>query len=163
MNILIVDDNQNKREYIKHQISKMDENAYIRWVDNYQDAASFIEDNQVFIDLIILDWCFPPNSLSRAKYGMGRHLLSYLLYNDINIDVVICTSDSVTIDPEEYPFVKTIIHYDNDHLNMNFGNIVDINEEQEDVKTKVLSHKELKVKNDTGYKRRKSSQPWWMK
>ena len=165
MNILIVDDNQNKREYIKRQLCNMDENNYVKWVDNYQDAATFIEENSVFIDLIVLDWCFPPNSISRPRYGMGRHLLSYLLYNNIDINVLICTTDKVQIDTEEYPFVKGVIEY-YDHIPINIvvnNYLSEDNNVEEDIKTKMLLKRDMKSKTESGYKRRKSSEPWWLK
>ena len=165
MNILIVDDNQEKREYINQQVSTLDDNVHVRWVDNYQDAATFIEENSVFIDLIVLDWCFPPNSISRPKYGMGRHLLSYLLYNNINIGVLICTSDKVQVDTDEYPFVKGAIeYYDQIPLNLVINNYLHKPEDkEEDIKMKLLLQRDMKSKVDTGYKRKKSSEPWWMK
>ena len=160
MNILIIDDDPIKRAVISKHLTKLFDDVHIRWYDNYQDSIMFIEDNKEFIDFIFLDWIFPPNSYSRPKYGMGRQLLSNMLYNDFNIKVIVCSSDQVTIDNEEYPFVIGSLTF-NDSITIKDQMIQYMSpygEVKNDVKVK-----SLKPNNNTGYKRKKSSEPWWLK
>ena len=161
MNILIIDDEPIKKEMIAFNIKSINPTANIIGVSNYQEAIQFISENTEYIDLILLDWCFPADNLysSRARYGMGRHVLSNMKLQGINIRVVICTDDQVSINREEYPFVdgiltfnKTMLFKKNLEKYINQGQ-----EEQEDIKVRTLKQM------NSGYKRRKSSQPWWMK
>jgi response regulator of citrate/malate metabolism len=161
MNILIVDDDYNKIDYISLELEYNDSKNRIRSYSTLDAAISFIERNKDYIDLIILDWCFPKDSISRPQYAMGRALLSYMNFNDINIDVIICSSDTITINKEEYPFVKGAIVY-------NYSPIMDqveelLNPKPNKDKKNNKSLKRKKTDPETGYKRRKSSQPWWQK
>jgi DNA-binding response OmpR family regulator len=66
MNILIVEDNDEKRNAIIKAIKDKCSNAKIRWFNNYEDSARFIEDNKGYINLLLLDWCFPQTSYSQT-------------------------------------------------------------------------------------------------
>ena len=161
MNVLIIEDDPIKKSMIEKCLTIIFDDVHIRWYDNYQDSMLFIEDNKDFIDYIFLDWCFPPNSYSRPMYGMGRQLLSNLAYNDINNKVIICSSDPIDIDKEEFPFVIGALELTNSATikDQIIQLTTPISEVKKDVKTKLLKPQ----KKDSGYKRRKSSTPWWMK
>ena len=47
------------------------------------------------IDLIILDWNFPINEGGLPEYDMGEELLYMMEHLNINIDVIICSSQEV--------------------------------------------------------------------
>ena len=161
MNILIIDDDYIKKEMLRFHLLNIYPDANIRWFNNYQDAIMFIDDNHDFIDYIVLDWCFPYNSSGRAKYGMGRQLLAYLRMQNYDNKVIICSSDLVSIDENEYSNVRGSIMYNNpDTLHNTILAAFGESKTQEDIKVKTLRPP---VQENTGYKRRKSSTPWWMK
>ena len=161
MNILIIDDDYIKKEMLRFHLLNIYPDANIRWFNNYQDAIMFIDDNHDFIDYIVLDWCFPYSSSGRSKYGMGRQILAYMKMQNYDNKVIICSSDIVSIDDNEYSNVTGSIIYDGpDALHNSLLNALNENKVKEDVKVRSLRPP---VQENTGYKRRKSSTPWWMK
>lgn len=165
MNILIIDDDQMKERFLASLLLKDNPENKIRWFDNYDDATQFIDRNRDYIDLILLDWCFPDYSASRPQYAMGRHVLTYMNANGYSNNVIICSSDVVSIDKNEFPFVKGAICYYPDKSIMN--QINDYLNKSEDIEENkdnyVRSLRPMKPNECTGYKRRMSSQPWWQK
>ena len=164
MNILIIDDDNIKKEKILSALLSVYPDANVKWFENYQDANLFILDNHEYIDLIILDWCFPPNSYSKSKYGMGRQLLNSMLYNNINIKTIISSSDVISINKEDFPDVLGSLNIlgktnmqDQLASYLNVQNYDDINNISKG-KAKVRTNKQI-----NGYKRHLSSTPWWMK
>jgi len=157
MNIVIIDDDQFKREILKLHILEIDNTANMKCFSNYQDAIMYLNSNQLFVDYLFLDWCFPPNSYSKPKYGMGRQVLTNFKYHGIDIKTIICSADETFVNSDDYPFVVGHILLDSpDELTSKLNDIFNRNIVHEEVKIK-------EVKPDTGYKRRRSSTPWWMK
>ena len=163
MNILIVDDDYNKINNITVDLLKQDPSNKVRYTTDYEQAVTFIMDNKEYIDLIVLDWCFPPNSWARSKYAMGRQVINNMKLSNIDIKTIICSSDVINIDKNEYPFVLGAITYcEGLDVGKYIYSYLDIGEEKEEEyigQPKVLK----KVKEDIGYRRKKSSTPWWIK
>lgn len=160
MNILIVDDDFNKINSITSDLLKKDPSNKVRYVTDYEQAVNYIYDNKDHIDLIILDWCFPPNSWSRGKYAMGRQVINNMRLSNILIDTVICSSDVINIEKDEYPFVLgSVVYCEGMNVVPLIYSKLNKTEEVESEQPKVLR----RVKQDSGYKRKRSSTPWWIK
>jgi len=166
MNVFVIVDEVNKREAIMKQIKLIDQSAIINWADNYQLARMFIKDNSYNIDYIFLDWNFPPSSYARSRFGMGRQILSNMLYDGLNNKVVIISSEMVPLNKDEYPFVVGSISFADEYelryqlMNLFFDNIEEETENRGEARVRSLKPKK---ENHSGYKRRLSSTPWWMK
>ena len=163
MNILIVDDDQMKYKYLASCLMKDDPTNVVRWQKDYEQATEYIYRNAEYIDLILLDWCFPSDAMSRPQYAMGKRVLTYMNMMGLSNNVIICSSDMVAIDKSEFPFVKGAICYWPD-----FSVVNQIHEflnptEEETKDTHIRSLRPKKPNECTGYKRRMSSQPWWQK
>ena len=163
MNILVVDDDYNKINNISSDLLMKDPSNKIKIATDYEQAVSFIMDNKDYIDLIVLDWCFPPNSWSRGRYAMGRQVINTMKLSNTFISTIICSSDVINIDKNEYPFVLGSITYC-DGLDVSDYIYSHINKPEEKEDDYIGQPKVLKkIKEDTKYKRKKSSTPWWIK
>ena len=163
MNILIVDDDIKKINSITNDFLRQDKSNKVAYAINHIQATNLIMDRKDELDLIILDWTFPVTSNGNPKFGMGKKVIDIMKIADINIDTIICSPDYVDVDQEKYPFVKGSIQYV-EILDVGvmaytmLGKPINLNyDSPEEIKTL------KRVKEDTGYKRHKSSQPWWMK
>ncbi len=168
MNILIIDDDPAKREFIASALMKQDPTNKIRWFDNLQGALLFLNNNASYVDLIFLDWCFPASEYSRSQYAMGRQFLDHMVFNGLTNKVIICSGDMVSVDKEKYPFVLgSLVFWTGMPFSENLTNIM--NSEEPVVKSineisdKGPCLKRKKQSQDTGYKRHRSSTPWWQK
>ena len=162
MNILIVDDSYNKINSITSDLLKQDPSNKIEYATDYEQAVSYIMDNKDSIDLIVLDWCFPPTSWEISRYAMGRQVLNTMKFSDTNIKTIICSSDYVDIYKSDYPFVLGSVVYCELDVGSEIYSLLNKPEEKEEEtveQPKVLR----RVKEDTGYKRKRSSTPWWIK
>ena len=165
MRILVVDDDEMKYKYIAACLKKDNPENQIRWQKNYEEATEFISRNADYIDLILLDWCFPSDSYSRSQFAMGKRVLTYMNMMGLTNDVIICSSDMISINQTEFPFVKGAICYWPDYSIVNqIHEFLKPQEEIEEHKDVVIRSLKPKKPNDcSGYKRHKSSQPWWQK
>jgi hypothetical protein len=172
MNILIVEDNDEKRNAIIKAIKDKCSNAKIRWFNNYEDSARFIEDNKGYINLLLLDWCFPQTSYSQSPvYGAGRLLLKRIKALGLEIKTIIISSDHVNVDKEDYPFVEDSVRIlSEDSIADDAQTPLDLSERvvafrkpnvSLDPNIQIISKDPVKSKKN-GYHRRKSSTPWWM-
>lgn len=165
MNILIIDDDQMKYKYLTNGLLKADPTNVVRWQKDYEQATEYISRNAEYIDLILLDWCFPSDAMSRPQYAMGKSVLTYMNMMGLTNDVIICSSDMVSINKHEFPFVKGAICYWPDPSIFNQINEF-LKSQEEDIEQKDTHIRSLRPKRPnecTGYKRRMSSQPWWQK
>ena len=161
MNILIIDDDPAKRALLTALLMKDNPENKVRWFDNLQGALLFINDNMDYIDLILLDWCFPPNDHSRPLYSMGRQVLHHMKFNGLNNKTIICSSDLVNVDTDEFPFVLgAIVYCPGIPIIDQINNLLN---PQERIEDQVHSLKRKKQQPNTGYRRRMSSEPWWKK
>ena len=160
MNILILDDNIDKKTTIAEALSLSIPDCDIKWCDNYEAGMHYIIDNRDKIDLLMLDWNFPANSYSRNIYGLGRQVLNNMILNNIYIKTIICSPNLININKYEFPFVVgQIILEGPKNINEELIDYIDNKPNIEKTPVRVKNKKN----NDTGYKRRMSSTPWWMK
>lgn len=162
MNILIVEDNVDKKDYISMVIRQIDPTANIRWFNNYQDSAYFIDKNKDYMDYIVLDWSFPFNSYERCGYAMGRLLLDYMSHSHMNLKTIICSSDLVYVNNAKYPFVVDSILFENDKSLVDKFEIALSNKDSEEIKESKIRKCINKPDSTYKYKRKLSSTPWWM-
>lgn len=106
MNILIVEDDTIKKKMIEQQILAIRPEARIRWFSNLREAQYFIDRNYEYIDLLVLDWCFPESSIERPIDGTGRKMLDYIKDKKYNVKTVICSGEEMNMDElQEYYFL----------------------------------------------------------
>ena len=161
MSILIIDDDPDKRRYIASMLMKDNPEYKISECDNFQDAVTFIDTNSQCIDLIVLDWCFPIRQDRNCVNGMGGQVLGHMASNGQTNKVIICSSDFVEIDKDEYPFVLgSIVFFPCIQIDEEINKLLNPPVEPQD-KGPCLKRK--KPQQNTDYKRRLSSQPWWQK
>ena len=109
MNILVIEDTDYKLEDIKKNLKLTYDVNRIVSFKSLIESLYFIKNNHDYIDLIILDWCFPMYNNEYPCYGMGNDVLTYLRERNYNINVIICSSDYVYIEDEN---VKKVVLYD---------------------------------------------------
>ena len=117
----------------------------------------------LFIELSSLDsWSLQVH----AYFGSGACVSSYRR-NGYDNKVVIISSDYVPLETGEYPFVLCSLEFTRgSDLRTQLMNIFDgkIQGEQEEERGTIkLRNLKPKKDNNTGYKRKMSSTPWWMK
>ena len=161
MNILIIDDDPKKRSYITYMITKDNPKHEISECDNFQDAVTFIDTNSQCIDLIVLDWCFPIRQDRNCVNGMGGQVLGHMASNGQTNKVIICSSDVVEIDKDEYPFVLgSILFYPCIQIDEEINKLLNPPVETQD---KGPFSKGKKPPQKTGNKRPKAPHYWWQK
>lgn len=93
-NILVVDDDSYKLGHIVRALNNDFDNPNIIAASSRNDGLlKMIKCPN--IDLIILDWNFPINEGGLPEYDMGEEFLCMMEHLNINIDVIICSSQEV--------------------------------------------------------------------
>ena len=112
--ILIVDDSTYKVSRIVKELNSELDNPNIIECFSRNEGINAIKNNKD-IDLIILDWNFPIRNGEFPEPNMGLEFLDILQRFNINIDVIICTSEISELINESlsyYPNVIGVIQYD---------------------------------------------------
>ena len=116
MNILIIEDNEYKLNNIKESLHNTYKISRIVTFKSLNESLLFIKNNHDYIDLLILDWCFPRYENESPIIGLGSEVLNYINKHNYLIDIIICSSDIVDIKDDN---VKKIILYEGSS-NINF-------------------------------------------
>ena len=124
MKVLIIDDYVKKAKDIKEAIEySILEEIEVKYAVNYKEAMKIIINDN--IDLISLDWCFPVDENEKSKIGNGKLILDELKAMNLSINTIICSSDQVIINKNNYPFVLGCIKYDySKNLNSEFSKLI---------------------------------------
>lgn len=110
MKITIVDDNKRKREEIKKYITECFLRLNIKTKPCFEEF-SYRNEYLIYLrknkemkleDLLILDWNFPIYEDSFPKKGTGLFILNELNRLDLKIPVIICSSEEVESNDEDF-------------------------------------------------------------
>ena len=155
--IIIIDDDYYKTEYMKNELSRTYNNSQIYTYSNQEYALSHIDLYRDSIDLLVLDWTFPMREGENPKYAQGLEVLKYLKQNHIDIKTIIFSCDDIEL-TEKFNNVVAIIQYcPYTSLESEIQEIF----KKEMVREKKREKRLMRRLYYTGYKRKKSSEPWW--
>ena len=158
--IIIIDDDYYKTEYMKHILSRAFDNPKIYTYGNQEYGLSHIDLYRDSIDLLVLDWTFPMKEGENPKYAQGLEVLKYLKQNKIDIKTIIFSCDDIEL-TEKFNNVVSIIKYcPYKSIEREIQDTVnDFNKQLE--REKKREKRLMRRLYYTGYKRKKSSEPWW--
>ena len=108
--ILIIDDNYEKREYLKDQILRVTDEYSIIECECLSQSILELFLNSSDIDLIFLDWTFPNFPKTNPVYEQGLNILDYLSLTDLHINTIIFSVDNIEL-KQENDNVSGILKY----------------------------------------------------